>query len=212
MCHEPTELLWLFDRIRYIGTKHQLADILNKDNFTRGEWNNFLRLFNISHFSSACCANSSLISCSKTMAKRVQKQKEEEIIVAKSRFAAMSLSSTVPACSSSAKDPIASRGPGNLIASKEPESRVRRNSKPDAASSSQVRLQDAYLGGLMDKLAWKPVATDECEVLWEFSESESWSNHEDEATEKLVAHKKAKGRLVASSYSENSESPKAESR
>ena len=61
----------------------------------------------------------------------------------------------------------------------------------------------------MDKLAWKPVATDESQVLWEFSESESWSNHEDEVTEKLVAHKKAKGRLVASSNSENSENPKA---
>ena len=40
---------WLFDRInldsskiqiRYIDTKHQLADILTKGNFTRDEWNN----------------------------------------------------------------------------------------------------------------------------------------------------------------------------
>ena len=61
----------LFDRInldskvqiRYIDTKHQLADILTKGNFTRDEWNNLLHLFNISHFSSTCCAkNSSLIS------------------------------------------------------------------------------------------------------------------------------------------------------
>ena len=67
---------WLFDRkiqIRYIDTKHQLADILTKSNFTRDEWNNLLHLFNISHFSSTCYAkNSSLISCSKTMAKRMQ--------------------------------------------------------------------------------------------------------------------------------------------
>ena len=58
----------LFDRInvdtkiqiRYIDTKHQLADILTK----RGEWNNLLHLFNISHFSSLCCAqNFSLTSC-----------------------------------------------------------------------------------------------------------------------------------------------------
>ena len=55
---------WLFDRInldskiqiRYIDTKHQLADILTKGNFTRDEWNNLLPLFNISHFRSACCA------------------------------------------------------------------------------------------------------------------------------------------------------------
>ena len=75
----------LFDRInldseiqiRYIDeTKHHLADMLTKGNFTRNEWNNLLHLFNISHFSSTCCAkNSSLISCTKTMAKRVQEQK-----------------------------------------------------------------------------------------------------------------------------------------
>ena len=60
---------WLFDRInldsgvqiRYIDTKHQLADILTKGNFARDEWNNLFHLFNISHFSSSCCAkNSSL--------------------------------------------------------------------------------------------------------------------------------------------------------
>ena len=41
---------WLFDRInldseiqlRYMDTKHQLADILTKGNFTRDEWNNLL--------------------------------------------------------------------------------------------------------------------------------------------------------------------------
>ena len=63
---------WLFDRInldpqnqiRHIDTKHQLADILTKGNFTRDEWNNLLHLFNISHLSSTCCAkNSFLISC-----------------------------------------------------------------------------------------------------------------------------------------------------
>ena len=65
---------WLFDRVnldsniqvRYIDTKHQLADILTKGNFTCGGWSNLLHLFNISHFSSTCCAkNSSLISCLK---------------------------------------------------------------------------------------------------------------------------------------------------
>ena len=103
---------WLFDRInpgsqiqiRYIDTKHQLADILTKGNFTRDEWNNLLHLFNISHFSSTCCAkNSSLISCTKTMAKRMQEQKGEERSVAKSKSTVMNLSSYVPTCSSSAK-------------------------------------------------------------------------------------------------------------
>ena len=63
---------WLFVRmnldpeilLRYVDTKHQLADMLTKENFTRDEWNNLLHLLNISHFSSACCAkNFSLISC-----------------------------------------------------------------------------------------------------------------------------------------------------
>ena len=43
---------WLFDRInldpkiqiRYIDTKHQLADMLTKSNITRDEWNNLLHL------------------------------------------------------------------------------------------------------------------------------------------------------------------------
>ena len=55
---------WLFHmmnldskiQIRYIDTKHQLADILDQGNFTCDEWNNLLQLFNISHFSSTCCA------------------------------------------------------------------------------------------------------------------------------------------------------------
>ena len=93
---------WLFDRInldpkiqiRYIDTKHQLVDILTKGNFTRDEWNNLLHLFNISHFSSTCCAeNSSLISRPKTMAKRMQEQKGEDRSVAKSKSTAMNLSS-----------------------------------------------------------------------------------------------------------------------
>ena len=67
------ELDWLFDRInldskiqiRYMDTKHQLADMLVKGNFTRDDWNHLLHLFNISHFSSLCCAqNFSLTSCS----------------------------------------------------------------------------------------------------------------------------------------------------
>ena len=86
-------LEWLFDRInldsviqiRYIDTKHQFADILTKGNFTRDEWNNLLHLFTNSHVSSICCAKKSrLISCAKTMAKRMQEQKEKERIVAKS--------------------------------------------------------------------------------------------------------------------------------
>ena len=118
---------WLFDRInldsknkiRYIDTKHQLADILTKSNFTRDEWNNLIHLFNISHFSSTCCAkNSSLISCTNTMAKRMQGQQGEGRSVATSESALVGLSSHVPTSSSSAKSPIASESPGILIATR----------------------------------------------------------------------------------------------
>ena len=52
----------------------------------------------------------------------------------------MNLSSHVPTSSSTAKSPIASKSPGILTAAGKPENRTRRNSKSDAASSSQVRL------------------------------------------------------------------------
>ena len=49
----PQSLFWLFDRInldlkvqiRYMVTKHQIADLLTKGHFTRDEWNNLLCLF-----------------------------------------------------------------------------------------------------------------------------------------------------------------------
>ena len=152
---------WLLDRInldskiqiRYIDTKHQLADILTKGNFTRDEWNNILLLLNISHFSTTCCAkNSRLISCSKKMAKRMQEQKGEERIVGNSRPTAMNLSSSVPASSSSAKNLITSSDLGKLVAVGKRASKTRRNSKPDEAPSSQMKLKDVYLGGLMDEI------------------------------------------------------------
>ena len=198
----------LFDRIyldpkiqiKYIDTKHQVADILTKGNFTRDEWNNLIHLFNISHSSSTCCANNfSLTGCTKTMAKRVQEQKEEEKIVAKWKLTAMNLSSSVPASSSSAKNQIAWSDPVKLMAAGKLASRMRRNSKPDEAPSSQVKLKNAYLGGLMDKVAGKPVATEENQALWELSESESWSIHEDEVRGKPVAYKKDAVKLAASS-------------
>ena len=76
---------WLFDRInldskiqiKYIDTKNQLADILTKGNFTRGERHHLLCLFNISHFSSTVCSD--------TMAKRSQQDSGEERVTAKSR-------------------------------------------------------------------------------------------------------------------------------
>ena len=100
------------------------------------------------------------------MAKRMQEQKEEELIVEISKLLAMNLSSTVSASSSSTTDLIASKGPGELIASGKPDANKRRNPKPDASSSSQVRLQDANFGGLMDKVVGKAAATEDSQELW----------------------------------------------
>ena len=58
-----------------------------------------------------------------------------------------------------AKSPIASQSPWIPKARGKPEGRMRRNSESDAASSSQARLQDAYLGGLMDTATGKLAAT-----------------------------------------------------
>ena len=156
---------WLFDRInldtkiqiRYVDTKHQLADMLTKGNFARDEWNNLLQLFSISHFSSTCCTkNFCLISCS-TLAKRIQDQKEEERVVSKSRPAAMNLSSLIATSSSTASSPIASKSLGMPTASGKPDSRMSiEPSSFDAASTSQARLKDAYLGGLMEKQRGDP--------------------------------------------------------
>ena len=150
---------WLFDRInldskipiRYIDTKHQLADILTKGNFTRDEWNTILHLFNTSHFSSVCCGkNSSLISCPKTLAKRMQEQKrrrkncgeiqiysDELVLNCFDEFLICNKSD----CIQKSGDTQSTGKPGSRM-------RMRINSKSDAASTSQGRLQDAYLGGV----------------------------------------------------------------
>ena len=51
-----TQLIWTPKiQIKYVDTKHQLADMLTKGNFTRDEWKHLLCLLHISHFSSTKC-------------------------------------------------------------------------------------------------------------------------------------------------------------
>ena len=137
-----------------------------------------------------------------------EEQELEERCVAKSRSTAMNLSSRVPTSSSSAKSPIISQRPGILIATEKTEGRMKGNSESDAASSSQARLQDAFLGGLMDKATGKLVATKEDSGDVDLSESETGS--EENVTTKPVAHKTASRKSHASSKSECQGSPKAE--
>ena len=142
------------------------------------------------------------------MAKRMQEQKGEERSVAKSKSTATNLSSHVPTSSSTAKSLIASTGPGIPTATGKPVSRMRGNSESAAASSSQVKLQDAHLGGLMEKAMEKPVATKEESGTMDLSESETRS--EEDVTWTLVACKTATGEPSASSRSDCQGSPKAE--
>ena len=114
----------------------------------------------------------------------------------------MNLSSHVPTSSSSAKSLIASKSPGILTATGKLESGMRRNSRPDAASSSQARLQDGYLGGLMATATVKPVAKKD--------PSEPETGSEEDVTRKPVAEKRATGKPYAFSKSDCQGRPKAE--
>ena len=68
----------------------------------------------------------------------------------------MNLSSPIATSSSSASSPIACKSLGMPIASVKPDSRMGNSNLFDAASTSQVRLQDAYLGGSMEKQRGNP--------------------------------------------------------
>ena len=97
------------------------------------------------------------------MAKRMQEQKEDNRIVAKSKPTAMNLFVSVSTSPSSVNTPIPSKSPGKLKTSSRQIGssgklgvRVKRNSNPDAASSSQGWQRDA----LLDLNTGKPVATE----------------------------------------------------
>ena len=82
---------------------------------------------------------------------------KRESVVSKSRPAVMNISSFIATSSSTAPSPNASKSPEMPIASGKPDSRMSiEASSFDAASTSQVRLKDAYLGGLMEKQRGDP--------------------------------------------------------
>ena len=130
-------------QIKYVDTKRQLADILTKGNFTRDEWNNLVHLFNNGDFSLICCSqNFSSTSCPETMAKRIQEEKGEGRIVAKSK-PTLKLVSHAATSSSTVQSPIASKSLGTLRAPCHPDWKrtgklVAREHNQDAASCSQV--------------------------------------------------------------------------
>ena len=115
---------WLFDRInpdpkiqiKDVDTKHQLADILTRRNFTRDEWNNFLHLL-----TSAISAQFPALRISappaalKRWHKGSKKRKGEERIVAKSK-PTLNLVSHAATSSSTVQSPLASKSLGILRA------------------------------------------------------------------------------------------------
>ena len=165
---EPTELLSIgcliesiLDpkiQIKYIYTKNQLADILTKGNFTRDEWNYLLRLFNISHFSSA--------ECSEVMSKRTQKDASEERVTANSK----PMMVLVSRCSV--------RHP-NALASTASESPVKTRSESQNVPVSSLNEQQSKTG--------RPVMGASSSDNSEWNIDEKWSSQEWKSDEMLEA-------------------------
>ena len=161
-------------QIKYVDTtKHQIADILTKGDFTRDEWNNLCYLCNISHFSLICCSqNISMTSCAETMAKRMLEQKGEERIVAKSKTT-MNLAFTVSissdcveksGCTQGTRSKMIGQVQGDL------EQRIwtcpKKEFTQDPASSSQAWQKDAVL----DESTRRLVAREEDQEHLNFTE------------------------------------------
>ena len=107
-CPEPTELrligcltesMWTQKiQVKHVDTKNHFADMLTKGNFTRDEWNDLLRLFNIMSFSMFSSSHFSPINNPQTMSKRLMQEGnpgEEKRAVAKSKPMRSLVSKTV---------------------------------------------------------------------------------------------------------------------
>ena len=122
-------------------------------------------------------------------------KKEVERVVSKPRPAVMNFSPFIATSSSTASSPIASKSPGMPIASEKPDSRmsIQPNSF-DAASTSQVRLKDPYLGGLMEKQRRNPSNREnEGSEDSDNPEAETWYNK----GESVAQNNKALGQPLA---------------
>ena len=95
--------------------------------------------------------------------------------------------------------PIASKSLGILTATGKPESRMRRTSKSDAALTSEVRLKDAYLGGLIEKQRGNPSHQEEEDSEdSDNPDAEIWYYKEKQVTEEpVVQNRKAWGQPLA---------------
>ena len=163
MCPESTELLlsgcWTGltwnpkIQIRYIDTKHQIADMLTLGNFTRDGWNNLLHCSTSAISAlSAVPRISAWLAAPKGWRKGCKNEKKKNRVVAKSKPTVTNLAVSVSPRSSSVNSPLASRSPEILKAPSRQIAlsgrlgvSVNQNSNPDAASSSQGWHRDALL-------------------------------------------------------------------
>ena len=97
-------------QITCVDTKNQLADMLNKGNFTRDEWNHLFRLFNIKNSSMFSCIHFLSNRKQSTVSKRAQ---EQGPAVAKPRPACLLSRNLLSARQTSSLDLGASHVPGN---------------------------------------------------------------------------------------------------
>ena len=160
MFHGPTELLWIgcltviLDpkvQIRYMDSKHQIADILTEGNFTRDERNNLLHLFIFCDFGSLVAPKISVWSAV-LRGRREFRNKMKVKGLCRSRDEKWWIHFFLTSSSSAASSPIASKSSGMSGASVRPGGRMNLEASSfNAASAGQVRFKDAYLGGLKEE-------------------------------------------------------------
>ena len=170
MFYWPAELLWIGCLTGSIWTPRSKSVTWTPNTNSKTYWQN-----EISHvmsgtifFIRAISAISAPLAALRISAylpapkwRRGYKNKKEERVVSKSRPAAMNLSSPIATSSSSASSSIACESLEMPIASGKPDSRMGNSNAFDAVSTSQVRLQDAYIGGSMGKQRWNPSQQEE---------------------------------------------------
>ena len=129
-------LILFLQKIKYVDTKNQLADILTKGNFTRDEWNHLLTLFHISHFNSTVCIAA--------MAKRAQQESGEGRVTPKSR-SMMNLTARTPSFvfSSASSNPVrisyGYQDPGKFVPSDDRTGKPVQPSRPDFSQEDDGR-------------------------------------------------------------------------
>ena len=163
---------WLLDRInlepkiqiRYIDTKHQMADILTKGSFTRDEWNH-LRMFKILNFSMFSCSHFSNFLSDPT-------RKQSAMLL------------RGPEATSNAGSPMAKPQPMNSAMAKSRPMNLVLHNPLNARKNPPQDLRDPVNSGNVDEeqgghsSSGKPVRTDPNQDPIEYSQLRRWENNQ----------------------------------